>query len=358
MNVRSPYLWNAANAGSKPRRASAPQRARGMFIWVAALVWFATSLATADVRAGGCETRPQDEIWLVSSRHVGCVTSGADPDLRVQRYQPGSGWQAAQLNELWQPASPDQVTVIFVHGNRVSSSDVIPEGRQVYQILVGRANVAPPVRFVIWSWPSEQIRGQLRDVREKAERTELAGYCLGWLLTRLPENQRVSLLGYSFGARIATGAMHLVGGGELAGRVLPAHPVASPNTHLVTIAGALHNGWLRPGGYHEQALTHLDHFLNLYNCCDPVLKRYHALYKHSHAVALGYAGMSTRDLGPEADRIEQVDVCQYVAHSHELLDYLHSACLDERIRSVLFWSPESDNLASAQPNQVATDAAR
>jgi hypothetical protein len=32
-----------------------------------------------------------------------------------------------------------------------------------------------------------------------------------------------------------------------------------------------------------------------------------------------------------------------VAQSHELLDYLHSSCLDERIRSVLFWSPEPDN---------------
>jgi len=194
-------------------------------------------------------------------------------------------------------------------------------------------------------------------VRLKAERTETAGYCLGWLLTQLPESQRVSLLGYSFGARIATGAMHLVGGGELSGRVLPRHAVVSLNTRLVTIAGALHNGWLRPSGYHEQALTHLDHFLNLYNCCDPVLKRYHALYKHSRAVALGYAGMSTRDLGPLADRVEQVDACQYVANSHELLDYLRSSCLDERMRAVLFWNPGPGDLATARSNQVATDNA-
>jgi pimeloyl-ACP methyl ester carboxylesterase len=308
--------------------------------------------------AGECGERPQDEIWLISSRHADCIASGADPALRLQRFDAGLGWQSAQLEEFCQPASPDQITVIFVHGNRVSPAAAVPEGRQVYQILVGRSSDAPPVRFVIWSWPSEQIRGQLRDVRVKAERTEAAGYCLGWLLAHLPENQRVSLLGYSFGARIATGAMHLVGGGELAGRVLPAHPLVSRNTRLVTIAGALHNGWLRPCGYHEQALTHLDLFLNVYNCCDPVLKRYHALYKHSHAVALGYAGMSTRDLGSAAGRVEQVDACQYVAHSHELLDYLHSSCLDERIRSVLFWSPASDNLASAQSSQVATDAAR
>ena len=343
MNVCSHRLSDAVTAGPAPHRAWTARSARSTLTLVSAVVWIAACLASPLAFAGECEERPQDEIWMVSSRHVGCVASGEDPNLQLQRYSPGVGWQTSRLDEFCQPASPDQVTVIFVHGNRVSNSAVIPEGRQVYQILVGRASGAPPVRLVIWSWPSEQIRGQLRYVREKAERTEVAGYCLGWLLTQLPENQRVSLLGYSFGARIATGAMHLVGGGQLAGRVLPAHPVISHNTRLVTIAGALHNNWLSPGAYHEQALTHLDHFLNLYNCCDPVLKRYHALYKHSHAVALGYAGMSTRNLGPASKRVEQIDVCQYVARSHELLDYLHSSCLDERIRSVLFWSPEPDN---------------
>lgn len=358
MNVCSPDKCDAVTIVSASHRTSAGHAARaGCRSWIA-VVWAAVALTSPAVFGGGCEERPQDEIWLVSSRQVGCVASGEEPDLRLQRYVPGSGWQTSSMSELCQPTSPDQITVIFVHGNRVSPCDVIPEGRQVYRILVGRASAAPAVRFVIWSWPSEQIRGQLRDVREKAARTDMAGYCLGWLLTHLPENQRVSLLGYSFGARIATGAMHLVGGGELAGRVLPARPDTAPHTHLVTIAGALHNGWLSPGGYHEQALTHLDHFLNLYNCCDPVLKRYHALYKHSQAVALGYAGMSTRDLGPAAERVHQIDVCQYVAHSHELLDYLQSSRLDEHIRSVLFWNPESHSLASARTDRVATDAAR
>ena len=63
------------------------------------------------------------------------------------------------------------------------------------------------------------------------------------------------------------------------------------------MAGALHNSWLRPGGYHELAISHLDYLLNLYNCCDPILKRYHRLYKRSHATAIGYSGMYTGDLG-------------------------------------------------------------
>jgi len=301
---------------------------------VALFVILSPSALVAD-----CPPRPQDELWLVSARQCCDVMPGVAPHLTVQRYDPESHWQPVELEELFQPTSPDQIVVIYVHGNRVSSQAAVPEGLEVYRRLTSGVEDATSVRFVIWSWPSAQVHGLVRDVRTKAHRTDLAGYCLAWVLTHLPETQRVSLLGYSFGARIASGALHLVGGGELAGRTLPPHPEISHNTRIVMVAGALHNSWLRPGGYHESALSHLDYLLNLYNCCDPVLKRYHLLYKHSHATALGFAGMFTGDLGDVAQRIEQQDVCNIVSRSHEVKDYLINPALQDRMRDVLLWRP-------------------
>ncbi|MHB0959209.1 MAG: alpha/beta hydrolase family protein [Pirellulaceae bacterium] len=283
--------------------------------------------------------RPQDEIWLVSTRHVIRAGSGEDPGLRAQRLVPGTGWQPADIHELYAPATPDQIMVVFVHGNRVPHESVIPEGRRMYRLLTAGVADAPPMRFVIWSWPSAQIRGQLRDVREKARRTELAGYCLAWLLRQLPESQHVSVLGYSFGARIASGAMHLIGGGQLSGRALPGPSIGSPNTRVVMMAAALHSNWLRPGGYHGLAVSQLDYLLNLYNYRDPVLKRYHALYRHSRAMALGYSGMYTEDMGRLATRVEQQDVTDSVRCSHDAINYLHSPCVLQHIREVLFWQP-------------------
>mgnify|MGYP003769905025 FL=1 len=290
------------------------------------------------LRGAECGARPQDELWLVSARQCCAVSSGGEPRLSAQRLDDDSRWQGADLEALYTPASADQVVVIYIHGNRVPSSAAAAEGQRVYRLLIGGAESAPPLRFVIWSWPSARVRGHLRDVRAKAQRTDVAGYCLAWVLVHLPEDQPVSLLGYSFGARIATGAAHLAGGGSLGGRALPPHVTSAHTMRAVILAGALHASWLRPGGYHERARTQLGHLLNLYNTCDPVLKRYHLLDKRTRASALGFSGMYTADL-VEAPRLEQLNVRNIVQRSHELEDYLYSPRLLQRIREVLFWQP-------------------
>jgi hypothetical protein len=320
------------------------------------LVAASWAAAGSPATAADCNARPQDEVWLVSARQCCSVAPGVTPQLHAQRLDDRRCWQPANIEDLYRPTSPDQIVMFFVHGNRVPSELAGPEGLSVYRALTAGVTDATPVRFVIWSWPSAKVRGQLRDVRAKADRTDVAGYCLAWVLTRLPESQRVSVLGYSFGARITTGAMHLVSGGELAGWTLPPHPAISENTRVVMVAGALHNSWLRPGGYHEAAVKHLDYLLNLYNCCDPLLQRYHMLYKHSHATALGYAGMYTGDLGDVASRIEQGDVCNSVGRSHEISDYLASAALVGRMRDVLFWRPVRGKTGVAVAAQGAATA--
>ena len=193
---------------------------------VAAMTW--AMLVATVATAQPCRDRPQDEVWLVSSRPVGCVQSGEMPPLIAQRYTSDGGWESAQVDELYHPSTPDQIVVVYVHGNRVSSCEAVTEGHYVYHLLTSHVDDPVSLRFVIWSWPSDQVQGQLRDVRIKAARTNLAGYCLGWFLAHLPEDQRVSLLGYSFGARITTGSLHLVGGGRLAGRMLPDHGGGAP----------------------------------------------------------------------------------------------------------------------------------
>ncbi len=336
MNTAPPMRALAPTSAARLRavRRAVGCAGRVLLYMAAVLLWAPRSGQADDGR-----DRPQDELWFVSARHGHPAGSGEAPELSVACYEGESRWQPADLEALCRQTSPDQIMVIYIHGNRMPSYEAAPAGMAVYRVLAAGVEDATPIRFVIWSWPSAQVRGPARDARIKANRTDAAGYCLAWVLSRLPETQRVSLLGHSFGARIATGAMHLISGGELCGWTLPSRPAPGRNIRLVMLAGALHNSWLRPGGYHELAVEHLDFLLNLYNSRDPVLRFYPRLYKRSRAVAIGYRGMYTGDLGELAPRIAQQDVCCTVQRSHDLNRYLWNACLDERMRDVLFWRP-------------------
>lgn len=298
-------------------------------------VW-ACSLCAAH-SAADCSTRPQDDLWLISTRHIHWVQSGEVPELRIWRQGEAADWHPAGMVDLAHPAQPDQIVVVYVHGNRVSRQEADVQGRYVYQLLTRDLTDPTALRFVIWSWPSDQQRGPLRDARAKAERTELSGYCLGWFLAQLPEHQRVSLLGYSFGARIATGALHLVGGGQLSGRVLPEPVTSSVRPRVVMVAAALHNTWLLPGGYHDQAPTHLNQLLNLYNSSDPVLKRYRALERRSRPTAAGFSGLALQAGRRNGRWCEQLDVRNLVQRSHAAIEYYQNPVLRGRIQEVLLW---------------------
>ncbi|MGM0488647.1 MAG: hypothetical protein ACQESR_18060 [Planctomycetota bacterium] len=289
--------------------------------------------------------RPQDEIWLVSERHIGDLESEQAPPLETWHYDSAGGWRDRDLTDLLAPSSPRQIVLVYVHGNRISSGEAACAGRCVYRLITSRMDDSVSIRYVIWSWPSSRIPGQLRDVRVKARRTELGGYCLGWFLAQLPPEQRISLLGYSFGARIATGALHLRGGGELCGRVLPSREPHAREVRVVLLAAAVHRTWLRPGGYHDRALANTDYLLNVFNSEDPVLKRYRFLYKGSRPRAFGYTGIFVRGLGAAGERVEQCDARWVVGHSHALFRYLGSSCLGKRIQPVLSWEPLHDKVS-------------
>ena len=165
-----------------------------------------------------------------------------------------------------------------------------------------------------------------------AARTNGEGYYLAWFISQLDPATPVSIAGYSFGARVTTGALHLLGGGELAGRSLPpGHP---PRVRVALLAAAIHNYWLQPGACHGSALSQMDRLLIQYNSCDFYLKRYGCIEKHAHPNALGYTGMFVDQ--PGEVRIDQRDVCGIVGKSHAQINYINSPTLTNQIRETLF----------------------
>ena len=197
----------------------------------------------------------------------------------------------------------------------------------------------PPVRFVIWSWPSAPIKGLLRDVRVKAQRSQPEAVFLARFLAELDPADRVSLFGSSYGARIVTGALHVLAGGTLNGCSIPANSSFHP-ARVVLTAAALDNDWLLPGRYHGLALSQVDAMLVFYNPLDPVLKMYDFVDKCTHDKALGFTGLITSPSAYEwADRYEEQNVGRMIGHVHSASYYFHSSCLMRQARRYLLWEP-------------------
>lgn len=306
----------------RARRGSDRALLRQALVLLFVGAWFSAfgARATAD------GIRPQDDIVLVNVRPVGgCCDAGMlaqSAQFEVYANCDDSGcrrWQQASLESLTS-ADPSMSTIIFVHGNRLTNWDAKCEGLTAYRRIVRQEGEAP-IRFVIFSWPASQISGPLKDVRVKAARTRPAGCQLAWLVDQLPAETPVTLVGFSYGARIATGALHILGGGSLGGMsVALQHPGREP-MNAVLMASALNSDWLCPGRYHGNAMTMVNQMVLVNNCEDRAMKYYHFSTTCGRPQALGYCGPTCID-STGASKIVELNVARFVGSNHDLFCYL------------------------------------
>jgi hypothetical protein len=281
--------------------------------------------------------RPQDQIWAVSTRCLGCPAGGsAEPGWTVWHYESGR-WVNSTTAALYATDSPEIVTPIFVHGNRVEDGQALSDGLAVYFQLAGKFDHEPPVRFIIWSWPSAQIRGPLNDVRTKAYSSDTEAYYVARFLAGMSPEVRAGLVGFSYGARIIGGALHGLGGGRVAGHTLLV--TEHPKLRVVFWAAAENSDWLVPGRYHGQALPEAEAWLNLINYCDPALAQYWRLDKCASGDALGYTGLYGRNLlTPEINaRFHELNVTHLIGKIHDMPPYLYSLPVQNATREYALW---------------------
>jgi len=323
---------------------------------------FAASAASCN--SARCCMREQDQVWLVSHRSAGCDTQSGTGRLQYWRYDCERSWVKSSLEELLASDSEAAVTSIFVHGNRISGSDAFTVGWSAYRAMV-RSCDERPVRFIIWSWPAEITRGLVADAREKAWRTNPAAYYLGWFVDQLHPQAPISLWGHSYGARVITGSLHLLGGGSIAGYQLSQrqHDSRDP-VQVVLLAAALDDDWLLPGHCHGEALSQVSGMLLVNNGCDAVLRRYRLIYgRRANQQALGQTGLNEAWLAPGDDsKVDQLDACCLVGKRHALDSYLCAGGLLAQMRPYLFFAPSapaevlSEEVATVEDRSTALEA--
>lgn len=272
--------------------------------------------------------RLQDEIELVSTRSIGncCDPALLRSGLRVENYAicndaGARRWQQSDF-ESFLSFDPSVTTIFFVHGNQISPSDAKNEGLMFYRRLMHYGAASPRIRVVVFSWPSSKIGGLLRDVRVKAARTTPAGCQLAYVLDQMAPETPITLYGFSFGARIVTGGLHILGGGHLGSCRLNerAHPDRQP-VNIVLAAAASHAYWLGEGNYHGLALTQVNRAFFFNNCNDPAMRYYRFVTTNGNPQAMGLRGPTCLNAA-QRSQIRQRDVSRSVGSQHDLNAYL------------------------------------
>lgn len=283
----------------------------------------------------GCLACQLDSMWLVSSRHLSrCGTHDGSRLEICHREACGRSWKKTDLDDFL--VGPDSAlpTYVYVHGNRVDRELACERGVMVYRQL--RRYCPHRFRFVVWSWPSDIVQGVVRDARVKACRSDADAYYLGWMLANTSSESPVSLIGFSLGARVVTGAVHLLAGGTLAGRTLPKLAESSVRPRVVLVAPALHNDWLLPSRYHGRALTAVDRMLVLYNSKDPLLRLYRFISGNDNPQALGYTGLALADCSYRGC-VCQRDVSGWIGRTHSFKRSFSSPSLMAMVRRHAIW---------------------
>lgn len=153
------------------------------------------------------------------------------------------------------------------------------------------------------------------------------------------------MIGYSFGARVATGALHLLGGGRMERHVSSEDPVQGAEIRVGLIAPAIESLWLAQRGYHGLATKNMASMTLLYNRRDAVLKRYWLLEKVRRETALGFSG-PTR-FAPRFDgmrlSVRSRDCSPNVKLRHAELDYYGTHCNAGRDLALMINSVQEDS---------------
>ncbi|MDG2384849.1 MAG: alpha/beta hydrolase [Pirellulaceae bacterium] len=303
---------------------------RPYYFLVAILILFpwsdsSTHAEDAKTHSAG-KTDSANVIWLISSRHLPSSNchSVVDPTtLQFTRLDEAGSTVPGNLSEF-EADGVGRRTCIYVHGNRVSSSYAAYRGLRVYRKLECQKFGSESMRFVIWSWPSDRVKGLVRDARVKAARTDSESFYLASVLETQPENEPLSLIGFSFGGPIISGALHLLAGGAICGCSLDLETAHRLNADVVLMAPAMGNRWLSPSGRYGLAAGQIERLLLLYNSRDRALKQFWVISSQRPVTALGYRGFDGTCLGELKGRIRQCDVSRQIGREHTARLYLNS----------------------------------
>ncbi len=297
--------------------------------------------------AGPGAPTAENEYWIVSSRNCdpnnapgnanGCLSyfhHNANQNLTSETH-------AAFLASI----RPDQPVCFVIHGSYNWWRDVLVESQKINR-WIRSSSPGTPVQVVFFTWPSDGNMPVIFpvDIAVLGRKSAAHAIYLADLMTQLPTEQRVSIVGHSHGARAGVAAMHLLGGGTLEnGHALPAAHNTPKHLRAVLVAAAIDHNWLNPGDRYGKALLPPERVLLMRNSRDATLGVY-PMRKGFGERALGKDGLGADDrfvLGSLGPKVTELDVAQFTDWHHSFTHFHERPELAAAATPFIFFNDET-----------------
>ena len=142
-----------------------------------------------------------DQIWIVMATADGFYCQTLE----------NNAWRVADVKEFYAGDSADRSTVIWAHGFKTDMTGAAESGcsfRNTIAAARAAAGSSRAYRLVIWKWSSERGAGRLRiDAQMKGRIADAEGRRLANFIGGMNASNNVSLVGFSFGARVVGSAL-------------------------------------------------------------------------------------------------------------------------------------------------------
>ena len=303
-------------------------------------------------RSGYC-----GEVWEASTRHLPCCLTPNllhNPPIRYSQLVGGrwvrrseADWLASPVRQIAPVHGVEQLPLVifYVHGNWMTVENARERVAVLNQAIARQAR--RPYQIIMLSWPSQREPGAVRDIRENAECADVQAHYLNYMLRQLDPSVQVSLLGFSFGGRTVTGALHLAAGGTIEGYCSQCLPWGAGDVlgryRVTVVAPAVDNDSMTPTGKFNRAIEAVNWMVNLYNSKDRALRRFEFIDRLARPIAAGFRGFESvanpRSTSPLATLsvVEQLDCGGAVGPTHDEMSYFSKCPYFRRGVENLLW---------------------
>jgi len=317
-------------------------------------LWFAASTVTAqelELPPAPIATATQpvtavtptvgNDYWIVSSRRCReCLECRQRCSFDVWQFDCQGRGVARTIDDLYASLAPGIPVCFMMHGSFVEWESVVSDS-QATNAWLRNACPGRPLHLVFYTWPSDDAPA-LRftmDVMQLGKRAERNAFYVADLVTRVPNDHPICLLGHSHGARMAMSTLHVLGGGDIDGTVFSGGPYQQHRIRAVLAAAAIDHHWLSQGARYERAVWRAETIVNLQSRKDLALKFYplHRPFCTQALARTGFTDHVRSGIGAYSAKLGDFDVTPFVGYGHVWAHYYHQPYIAQAISTSVFF---------------------